>query len=513
MIKESRQINKIFRQIYESEKIGLKKTLSFRKMMSSNQSRLEYLNILFQSIEAETLNKECAEVLKQNIKFINDFMNGKYSAEFPVPKEYYEDKDQCLIIPTEAEIDFLISLIEANIEMFNLLYRDKEFKLELPMDTFNQNMTRILEIKEHNLAHLLGLTDSEPQPDPNKNQLKKYFLENIEDTEQYGDKISERLLNWIISEEGKGELKAIIAITNAFVALDKCKYPKTYDKDGRIKPKSFEKFKQRYKEMVGLDYPIIKFSRFFTKCINTLNFLNMNNVNQMILDYNAPIGRTDEKDIFIVNSPDENLYQDITLYATIKSEIIETLKKYAKAKNPEEKRRYLLHLESLGVDIKDKDIASYINMCETSDFIDNKGIQFNLSVFNEKIDTLISTRLKNNVHLLGFGTEFTELTPVSEKTENNSHCDTSISLTAAELVGDYYKRGRPFFIDKVVGENDNEPLRISTPIEEIKYLEYLEKLGYPVSKDLEELKESFFKFTEYIKKLDDYETGIRPKGK
>ena len=54
--------------------------------------------------------------------------------------------------------------------------------------------------------------------------------------------------------------------------------------------------KERYKQYTGLDYPIINFSRLMVKSINVLNFLKLNNLAEIILDYNAPQGKSNEKE-------------------------------------------------------------------------------------------------------------------------------------------------------------------------------------------------------------------------
>ena len=200
MIEVSKKINNIFKTLYENEGIQITSQYSFEDIMKSNESRIDYLNHLFDKIANEELSEECYSIFKDSIDFLHDFMNGNYSSELTIPQKYFDDKENCLIIPKEEDLEYLFKLIEANKEMYDFLYKNKEFIIELPKNSFNQNMIRILEIKEYNLAHLLGLTDSEPTPDPNKNILKKYFMEHVENNEQYGDKISERLLNWVLSK-------------------------------------------------------------------------------------------------------------------------------------------------------------------------------------------------------------------------------------------------------------------------------------------------------------------------
>lgn len=473
MIKITKKINDIFKALYESENIYIIPKHSFSEIMESNESRIDYLNHLFDKIANNELSEECCILFKENIDFLHSFMIGDYNSELTIPQKYFDDKETCLIIPKEEDLEYLFKLIEANKKMYEALYKNKKIMIELPKNSFNQNMIRVLEIEEYNLAHLLGLTDSEPQPDPNKNILKKYFVDHIKNTEQYGDRISERLLNWILREEGKNELRMINKITIDFICEDKKKYPNTYDTNGNIKQKSLEKFKIRFKEANGFDFPIIKFSRYITKCINSLNFLNMNNIFQIILDYNAPEGKNDEKDIFIVNSPISLISREIKEYIDLNNKIFDIMDKYA---NNDEILKIKIQdiLEEIGINVNDKNIASFINLIQSYDFVGKHGINPNQTIVFEKIRNIISEYFDKNIHLIGFDTEFEEQEIKTEDaTINKAHCDTSISLTAPELVGEYYERGRPFFLDKIYDGNGKNLLRLSTPREEILYLEQM----------------------------------------
>lgn len=489
MMKITKEFDKILKSLYESSKI--KVSYSLEDIMDSNESRLDYLNHLFDQISINELSNECRKVFEENIDFLYKFMNGEYNVELTIPKKYFDDKESCLIVPTEADLEYLFKLIESNKVLYESLYKNKNILIELPKETFNQNMTRILEIKEHNLAHLLGLTDSEPVLDPSKNLLKKYFIEHVENTEQYGDKMSERLLNWILSEEGKNELRKINKITIDFICEDKIKNPNNYDANGNIKEKSLTALKKRFKEINGFDFPIIKFSRYMTKCINSLNFLDLNNVFQIILDYNAPEGRKDEKDIFIVNSPPSLVSKEIRDYLRLDNKVIAIMTHFFDS-DDEIKEKANEILEEMGIDTNDKNITSLINLIQTYDFVGKHGINPDQNVAFEKIRNGISNYFGRNIHLIGFDTEFDqEEINLDRPTTNKAHCDTSISLTAPELVDDYYKRGRPFFLDKIYEDENKSLIRISTPKEEMLYLEQMSAFAPIYSENLNTLKDKF----------------------
>lgn len=511
MLSISRKIDRIFKSLYRYEDKEIKCSVKLKEIMSSNETRLEYLNFLLERANQNHISPECRKVIEDNIVFINEFMNGNLNTEFTVPEKYNYDKEKCLIIPTEDELEYLFHLIKSNKEMYDLLYKDKTFRIELPDNSFNQKMSRVLEIHEHNLAHLLGLTDSEPTPDPNKNQLKKYFLENVPNINEYGNTIAEALLNWILSEEGKTHLIELNNSINNFVEEDREKYPNNYESNGKIKLKSLEKFRERFRNEFGFNYPIIKFSRYMNKCINTFNFFNMNNINQMILDYNAPIGRNDEKDIFVVNCSLDLMKKSIKDYNEFRDYILDLLKKYALTKDETVKEE----LEYLNINLNDKDISSYINMLETNAYLEENDIHLDLTVFNEKIMNIINECCFSDIHLIGFDTVFEKAEiPVNKKTVNKAHCDTSISLKVGELVDDYYKRGRAFFLDKISDKSGSSLIRLSNPMEEMLYLQIEGKSCASLIKKLIAFNRNSQLFIEKNRhKINIDPTDVKPKSK
>lgn len=502
MIKTTERVENVFKTLYYAEKEQRGTRSSFEKIMESNESRLTYLNHLFNVIKRNELNEYFCCLFNENIDFLSDFMNGSYNEEYKVPKKYFEDKDECLITPEMNELEYLFKLIEANKEMYEHFYKEKQFTLELPNKTFNQKMTRVLEIHEHNLAHLVGLTETEIEPDPNKNILKKYFLSHIENTEKYGEKDSEKLWNWVLSEEGKNELRRLNYITLDFIYKDKSKFPNNYDSNGVIKTNSLPKFKERFKKETGLDFPIIRFSRCISKCINNLNFLNLSNTTEVILDYNVPYGRNDEKDIFIVNASPESIYNDAEDYVMFQLKVMDALS----CCTDEDRLKELAKdwLDDVGIKVRDKDISSYINLIKTNKFL--KDIEPNTEVAKQKINNVLNDYFDRKIHLIGFDTNFNRNNiSLRRSTVNNAHCDTSISLTIVDLVSDYYKRGRAFFLDKVYNGNQSNLLRLSNPREEIEYLKYMELLEPQHVEKRENLEN---KLASFNKKYSDFKDAL-----
>ena len=246
MLKTSQKVAEILKGLYESEKVTVQLDYSFETVMNSNTNRMAFLNQLFENINTGKLSEECLALFDENIDFLHKFMNGEINVEISVPEVYANDANNCLIVPTQEDIKYLFSLIEANINLYETNYKSKRFALTLHNNSFNMNMGRILEIKYKNLAHLLGLTQNEQEENENKNLLKKHFLKTVKNSELYGKEHSTRLLNWIISEEGKKEILRLNQLTIDFIEKDKKKNPNSYDEKGNIK--SLESFKKRFKE-------------------------------------------------------------------------------------------------------------------------------------------------------------------------------------------------------------------------------------------------------------------------
>ena len=460
-----------FRELYEINYKDLNKT-DFDEVFKNNTSRMEYILSLLEQFEKNNLNYSELKYFEEPIKYIVEFMKGnKKNRDIIVLDKYFEDESVGAIIPTMEEFDSLLKIIASNKKTFDTFYRNNSLSLELPEDSFNQNMIRVLKIEDYNLAHLLGLTEHEDplNPAPSKNLLKKYIKSNVEDTTLYGTKDSEIVLNWCTSNEGKKQLKKIHETTLNFVEIDKKNNPDSYDDSGNLKANhsTVMKFKERYKKQTGLDYPIINFSRILVKSINTHNFLTLNNVTEMILDYNAKKGKSNEKDIFLVSCKQKELLCQKNKYIDMRTDLIIDFYNYAHNLDDLELKQKLI---DNGIDVNKKDIKDQINIIQANRFIGEYGIVPNDSIIDEKIIKSLNNSFSRTVNMLGFNTEFNgdfEI-PLERNVTHGSHCDTSIIITVPELIGDYYVRGRPFFIDKI--KSKNRIIKVANVRDEINYL-------------------------------------------
>lgn len=490
MFEFSEKFCEYFYELYKITNKYLKTTQDFNDIFENNASRIEYVISVFDEIEKNNSYFSKLNYLEELLKYIVEYMKGnKKGRNIKVSDEYFKDESVGAIIPTMEEFNFLLKMIENNKSIFDRFYKNKSLFLELPNNSFNQNMERVLKIEDYNLTHLLGLTEYE---DPHntiesKNLLKKYIKSHVENKDSYGTKDAEIVLNWITSTEGKKQLRLIHEKTLEFVELDKKNNPNSYDEKGNLKTNSstIMKFKERYKQHTGLDYPIINFSRIMVKSINTYNFFRLNNVSEMILDYNAPKGKTNEKDIFLVSGKSKEISMMKNKYVDMRTDIIIDLYRYAYNQDDLSLKKKLI---DNGIDVNKSEIKDQINIIQSDDFLRKFGIEPDDRIIDEKIIKNLNLSFDRNIHMLGFNTEFNgevEI-PLGKFVTHGAHCDTSIVVTVPELIGDYYIRGRPFFIDKI--KIENRIVMVSNVRDEMNYLNSVIDVRQSAYQQLNDLK-------------------------
>lgn len=540
MIEKSRQFYQIMKLLYDKTSVEINLPFTFNEMMESNSSRLEFINKLFANINYGNVSSELADTFSASIEYIHRFMNGEDVRTLEVPQKYFEDMDDCVLSPSKADLETLFAYIDTIKIVYQSYYEGQDIVIKLPGETFNQNMIKIISIEKRQLAHLLGLTEHESKD----NYLKKFFIESdMEEHPEYYDEngtyihnehISSRMLDWITSKKGKQQLLSINELTNLFIEKDKEKYPDAYS-NGRLKPDSLPKFRERFKKQTTFDYPIIKFSRYLVKSINLLNFLNMSNICEAISDYNAPLGEKNEKDLFLVNANQEALRNDILNYNMYEYSYLKKLREYAVVSEETRKEKIAEFFKKQGIDIErilknemrkyeemkrkgyqddsleHDTLTRFLNQTYTHDYTLKHGIKPKYSNVRAMIRDNISSMFKRNVSLVGFGTDYDEITGIKEISIKRSHTDTAISVKPSDLVGKYYVRGRNFFLDKV--GTDASILRISNPKEEAAFLEKMKHVDAMLEEEeinLREKRDSFEKmyyadklkralFEEYLK--------------
>lgn len=489
----------IFKSLYESSHgIITRDFPTFDDAFEDNSTRVRFIERLFDNIDSEELSDECKEIFQNSIDFLHSYIIGDYSKSIEVPQLFFQDAFDGTYLPNTEDLNYLFSLLESNLRMFHQFYEGKNFLLKMPENSFNKGMNRIIEVREYNLAHLLGLTEHEgKENNESKNLLKKYFFTTVKEREKYGKEEAVQLLNWLITDEGKKEIIKMNNMTHQFIKEDEKSNPNSYI-NGKIKQKSLEQLRIRFKNSTGFDFPIINYSRYIVKCINTLNFLNMNNVNEMILDYNAPLGIKNEKDLFLVNCNEKTLEQLSLEYYDLRTCIEKLILEYSNF--PKEPQIIAKLLRKININITDKTIEDFMNLIQSYDFVGKHSIKPSSEQYEEIINQGMNELFHQNIHMIGFGSNFNitstegniECCSLNEKKIMTTHCDTSISISISNLISQYYKLGRAFFIDKISETSGTGYIRVSNLTDEISFRKkFNDKVSQQSLEKLSYIKEQF----------------------
>lgn len=488
-----------FKEVYENFCSETGYDVPFEKVFEDNVSRLEFLNLVLECVSNGKMSSSFVGVFSGCIEFMNDYINGNFECGLDVPTRYRED-EQGLYIPTASELIFLFRMVNTCCMFHEKVYNGKVLMLDMPNETFNQNMKRCLTVNRENLAHILGFSEHEDKG----NYLFKYFLEldKKKNPELYttdvgkplsnGERVSERYLNWILSEEGQNEIIHINEMFREIMENDMKKHPHDYV-DGQ--PKSKDKFALLVKKELGIDFPMIKFSRYVCKTVNLFNFLNMNNTTEMIVDYNPQVGENIPFDFFLVNASNEGLDKGGQFYHDIKSFILSCVELLS-SDNPHKSRigRDTLLDFGIKIDFNSPDsVGSLSNLMRTELFVGKQGINPDMSGTNQSIMANIASIFANDIHLLGFGNKKpSRITGVDEKDISLMYCGSSMTTTIPEYLDKFNVRGRCFYIDTLV-EGDR-PGFVNSVEDEVRHLKRKELLGFENSARVEQLVELRNKF-------------------
>ena len=518
MIKESHRFYLVMSELYSASLYARSREYSFDHIMKDNNSRMQFIELLFEEYKNHYTTFKGRQLFDENIDFLMDFISSPVEEQPEIPQYIYDDLNDYCIIPSDKEIDDLINLIKANYKMYVDFYKDVEFKFVLPDNTFNQNMVRNLTVEEKNLPHLMGLRDSEQKnKQDDNNHLFELFMSLVPEEDKKSMIPSQEFIRWVVSSNGEKVIRKTNKMLQAFRDKDRLIHPETYDKNGNIVKEHRKEFYARINEEcknLNFKFPLIKYGRCYVKCFDNLHFLNMDHINQVILDYNSKLKPKDpdnpdqsiedrkikkfEKDIFIVSASPKRLNQLTKKYLRIINRLRNIISKAKYSDDIRDKVIDLLQKYGLKRDLFH--INELLNIVDNEEYYSKNGIvphNVEYKDATEKIMRFIESKFNPEVFFIGFGTDYQKdkdnqmvETPLDDHVTYNSHCDTSVSANIAELISDYYVRGRCFFIDKI--EGNNGIYRLSTPNEEIAYLSQMERLNEPVSNDkkviLKELK-------------------------
>lgn len=493
----SRLFYEVFKSVYDCLKDDSNLEIEFDEVFKDNESRLSFLNMIFDKIEQGQLSDEFKYVFNGSIVFLENFISGKikdldaFASSIEVPHVFAGD-EQGIYVPYEHDLRLLFGLVKICSNMHEELYEGQKICIQMPNNTFNQQIIKMMEIKRQNLAHLLGFTENEKKG----NLLFEYFKEI--DKELYpalydssgrflsnDQKYSERYLDWILSEDGQRQIIKLNKQVRDFMDRDMQIHPERYE-NGQLKNNkldSIKKFKSDLFEETGIEFPIIKFSRYITKTINLLNFMNMTNTTEYISDYNKSDGVKIPEDFFFVNADSEKFIEWNKKYIEDKKNILSLIKEYVMADGI---RKSEIEGELMKYDItiasdasKASSFFSMGNLAFTYDFVEKHGIVPKTYSQDDKICEKLSIRFPNDIHLVGFASkddsEGKIVHDIGQGFIDNLYCGTSIAVAYPQFVDKFCKLGRLFFVNKISSE-DGTIFNIATAREEAAFLDMMEVL-------------------------------------
>lgn len=465
----------------------------FEKVFEDNVSRLKFLNLVMEHLNENKFSLQFSNLFSQSIDFMSNYINGNYKCGIDVPYIFKND-EQGKYVPTEFQLVYLFKMMGVCCDFHKRFYDGKEFSITLPNNTLNQNIVKKFTINRENLPHILGLTEHEDKG----NYLFKYFLENDRrnNPDLYttapdmplsnGQKVSERYLDWVLSDEGQEKIIEMNNMIRDLMSLDMMDNPQNYENG---QPKSKERFAALVKSELGFDFPLIKYSRYICKTINLFNFLNMNSTQEMILDYNPQVGENIPFDFFLVNASNEALELDGKSYVHLKEHIfyligLLTSDDPVKRKKAEDDLRYF----GIKIDYTNADsVGSYANLLLTDKFVGKHGIVPALSGTKQSLLSSLGNGYPNDVHLLGFGSKLSmdKVTGVNESLIEPVYCGSSMAVNVPEYLDKFNVRGRCFYLDGI--DEGSIPGYVGSVDDEVRFLERQQLLGFDNSRRIAEL--------------------------
>lgn len=473
-----------FKDIYNAFCEETNYDVPFEKVFEDNEKRLEFLNLVMQQINSDKMSSKFVNLFADSINFVSGYINGDYKCGVEVPYVYKEDINGCYI-PTADQLKFLFKMINICCSFHEKMYYEKSYTIELPSNTLNQRIHKIFSIGKENLPHILGLTEASQKG----NYLFKYFLEmdkknnpDLYTTEvgqplSNGERVSERYLNWILSEDGQNKIIEINELIRGLMDDDMKNNPQDYVNG---QPKSPQKFATLVKSQLNIDFPFLNFSRYVCKTINLFNFLNMNNTSEMIVDYKPVVQDGNPCDFFLVNSPNEVLETDGIAYINMKDYVIYCVWLLSSGNSEEvAMAKEALHDFGIKIDFNNPDsIGSLSNLLFTDKFVGRHGIKPNLSGTNFSIMMRLAKHFGLDVHLLGFSSNVEEGMELGiDQTDIFSmDCRSSMVVAVPEYLDNFNVRGRCFYFD-ILGSGTRVGF-VNSVDDEIRHLKRKQILGF-----------------------------------
>ena len=386
-------VNNLSRLYYHANTL-FKIDKSYEEIIKTPEERIDFLRSIIKNLKELKEGKEkdkLIDYLETNIEMINENPNEGLSLS-PEYIKYYDYKEKA---PSKEEIEIFFKLLEVNLKSFK---EKSNFNFEIPLSEIYDGVSEKLSIKSHNIVHMLGLTKT------NKDSIQESILEEIK---------QENNINEILTpEEG---IKLIIdnfeEYKNKYIAFTEKvkKWEEEYKNQRKVNIDENDyiirdnTYKKAYEKQFGKKY--IYFNQNIAKLISYFNFLNFNNLNEIIVDF-----------------------EDIEMH---------------------NKRNHSRKLDKTKPDVF---LASY-----------------NIEKYEETyIKSLAGEEDASIVSLIGFktnGYEVAQTTPDNDEILLEGEANTQMQTSVMTLNDDFYRFSHYFIIDLI--KEDGKPVYMSNPKQKI----------------------------------------------
>ena len=236
IINESTKFYEKLKLFHSSAKVEGISLSSFDDEFKDNKSRIDFIIKLIKLDENGKLSNNMHQLLEENYEYFTSFIKGQYFPKpLTVPKEIMKNIKETGIpliedLPSKDDLSLLLDLIERNYTMCCEIFANKKIIVKLPSDSIHHDIYEQLEIREDNIAHLLGLTSS--------NSLINLYISKTGNTSP-----AINMPKYFISNEGKNILIEENEKIRDFVK--------------KFSSKDNELFKKEFKKKFGYEYPLI----------------------------------------------------------------------------------------------------------------------------------------------------------------------------------------------------------------------------------------------------------------
>lgn len=468
-MEESLMFQTTLKNLYDALSTEMAITKSFDDIISTNESRVHFICDLVDMTVNGGVSNTFYELFKTNYNFIYQFLMGNITkSHLAVPKEIKDNIMDITYVPTEEELTKVLDMLKINYSTFKRIYDGNQLYIRIPEGTLHQNIIERLEIRKNNIAHLLGVTSRQSAlvklfVELDKAKNPHYYDVNGDIIDKENNGIAVRILDFYTSEDGRNYLLRLNDSIRRFITVFGERYPGSVDDtSGGVKPGYQEQFKKEFESIFGFKFPLLEYNKMFVKNVGFFNQTELSFVSEIILDYDARKSEANthiKSKKFLVHYDAEEHEKQIILYNELVTKTTDIIKLAAQL--PE--AQGLKILERLGLERHKTLLYQYRNNLSRQ-VLENLNIR-NTDLINQLNSLLNDLREKSkgttkfpyDTQMLGFipAIVMDQEVDINQMLVNTGICETNLEVSVPELMQEYYKHSRRYYIDAIRDSHGN----------------------------------------------------------